>query len=52
MNANVTGKGAAKSFVKKTIEVKKSIDIFNSTATFEPRHENESCSACPEDQPF
>ena len=44
MNANVTGKGAAKTVVKK------SIDIFNSTATFEPRHENESCSGCPEDQ--
>ena len=45
MNGNVTGEGAAKSVVKK-----KPIDIFNSTATFEPRHENESCSACPEDQ--
>ena len=30
MNGNVTGKGAAKSFVKKNpIEVKKTIDIFN-----------------------
>ena len=44
MNSNVTGKAAAKTVVKK------SIDIFNSTATFEPRHENKSCSAFPEDE--
>ena len=51
MNSKLTGKGAAKSFVKKkALMSKKSIDIFNSTATFEPRHENENCSACPEDQ--
>ena len=40
-NGNVTGEG------EKEEEVKKALPIL----PLQPRHENKSCSACPEDQP-
>ena len=44
MTPKLTGEGAAAEGVKK-----KPLQ-FQATVTFEPRHENKSCSACPEDQ--
>ena len=44
MNSNVNGSGD-------DADVKKNHCNFRpETVTFEPRHENKSCSACPEDQ--
>ena len=47
MNSNVNGKGAA---AVQNFCQKKSIDVKKKALSFEPRHENKSCSACPEDQ--
>ena len=48
MNSNVSGSGAA---ADDDDEVKKNHCNFRlQIVTFEPRHENKSCSACPEDQ--
>ena len=44
MNSKVTGEGGAEA------EVKKALQFSPTTATFEHRHENKTCSACPEDQ--
>ena len=46
MNSNVTGAGGQDDDVKK----KNHCHFHLQTATFEHRHENKSCSACPEDQ--
>ena len=45
MNSKVTGEGAAADDVKK-----KALQFLAIIVTFEPRHENKSCSECPEDQ--
>ena len=47
MNSKLTGEGddAAAAVVQKT-----SLQFLPKTVTFEHRHENKSCSACPEDQ--
>ena len=45
MNSKLTGEGAAKSVVKK-----KALQFSALTLGYEHRHENKSCSACPEDQ--
>ena len=48
MNSKVTGEGAA---AEDDDEVKKKPLQFSAIiVTFEPRHENKSCSECPEDQ--
>ena len=46
MNSKVTGSGdAVAAVVQKT-----SLQFLPKTVTFEHRHENKSCAACPEDQ--
>ena len=45
MTPKLTGEGDAAADVKK-----KHCNFRLKTATFEPRHENKSCSASPEDQ--
>ena len=45
MNSKVTGEGGAGAEVKK-----KALQFSAIIVTFEPRHENKSCSECPEDQ--
>ena len=46
MNSKLTGEGDdAAAVVQKT-----SLPFLPKTVTFEHRHENKSCSACPEDQ--
>ena len=44
MNSKVTGEGAGAGVKKKPLRFSAII------VTFEPRHENKSCSECPEDQ--
>ena len=46
MNSNVTGYGDE----EEDDVQKKHCNFRLFTATFEPRHENKNCSACPEDQ--
>ena len=47
MTSKLTGEGDA----AEAAEVpKKHCNFRQETVTFEPRHENKSCSACPEDQ--
>ena len=48
MNSKVTGEGVV------AVKKKKHCNFHIETANFEPRHENKSCSACPEDklEPF
>ena len=45
MNSKVTGEGEDDEEVKKN-----HCHFYIETATFEPRHENKSCSACRKDQ--
>ena len=47
MNSNVSGSGAA---ADDDDDVKKTLQFSAIIVTFEPRHENKSCSECPEDQ--
>ena len=44
MNFYVTGTGAEGEVLENTIA------LFTQTVSFEPKHENKSCSACLEDQ--
>ena len=44
MTPKLTGEGA------EAVVKKKHCNFRLETVTFEPRHENKSCSACPEDQ--
>ena len=45
MTPKLTGEGAKEEAVKKT-----TLQFLQQRVTFEPRHENKTCSACPEDQ--
>ena len=49
MNSNVTGQGAATDDDGDDVK-KKALQFSAIIVTFEPRHENKSCSECPEDQ--